>query len=81
MFTGYDFEMLAQERRLQAKRDLERGLLISEAVNSSGRRQASKLLVKLARLMISTGERIMANVEPERKNALDCTSLQRLEAN
>lgn len=76
MYSLFGYERLAKENRRLIEEKIQHSLFVQEAERAS-KQHKSKLLVKLALLLIQSGERIMSHVERDSHNEFTGASLQK----
>jgi len=75
MFSEYGYEVLAADRRVQIEECVKHNMLVHEAEKSFIGHHGSKMLVKLARLLILAGEHLMSHAERDMKTTFPDPSL------
>lgn len=78
MYSLFDYEVMAKENHREMEVRIEHHMLVLEAQNSGSGLHRSKLLVKLAKLLIRIGERMMSNTDREMPSTFSGASLQNL---
>ncbi len=80
MFTGFEYEAIAAENKKDFERALKHAANVEEAKKGRGsnKRRSSKLLVKLASLLIRSGEYLMAQAKQDIQSAFPGASLQNM---
>jgi hypothetical protein len=78
MDSYYTSVTLAKMNRLQAQERAEHYQMAQQAMSGRIHRPWAKLLVKLAEIMIRTGERLKNNAERDLKDCFRTASLQDL---
>lgn len=80
MFTPFEFEALAIENQKNLERAIKRSVDVLEAKRArvSSPRHGSKMLVKLASLLIQSGEYLMSRAQQDLKSTFPGASLQNM---
>lgn len=75
MLSESMYEALAADKRIQIEKSIKHNMLVHEAEKSFIGHHGSKMLVKLARLLILAGEHLMSHAERDMKTTFPNPSL------
>ncbi|MCE5209261.1 MAG: hypothetical protein LLG42_13240 [Chloroflexi bacterium] len=75
MLSESMYEALAADKRIQIEKGVKHNMLVHEAEKSFTGHHGSKMLVKLARLLILAGEHLMSHAERDMKTTFPNPSL------